>query len=232
MTQMVVSAGLAEVDRRLTRAAERAGRARSAVTLVAVSKAVDTEAVRQARAAGQSDFGESRAQELRRKAEAIGPGVRWHFIGRIQRNKVRDVVGVAGLIHSVDRVDVARAVAQRAVADDHVQQVLVQVNAGNDPAKGGCTVDGTADLVAAVRRLPGIACQGLMTVPPMGVDPRPVFASLRALRDDLRAQFPEISHLSMGMSHDFEAAVEEGATIVRIGEAVFGPRPAPPEPQS
>jgi uncharacterized pyridoxal phosphate-containing UPF0001 family protein len=144
----------------------------------------------------------------------------------LQRNKVKDVVGVATLIHSIDRVDLAEPLAERARRQGRVQRVLVQVNVGDDPAKGGCDVDETVGLVARVRAIDGIACQGLMTIPRLGEDPRPAFARLRELRDDVRARFPEVQHLSMGMSGDFEVAVQEGATIVRVGEAVFGPRPA------
>jgi len=223
---------LAAVDRRVTSAAERAGRTRSAVTVVAVSKRFGADVVRSALRAGHTDFGESRAQELRRKAASVG-GVRWHFVGRLQRNKVSDVVGLVSLVHSVDRLELAEAIAAQARAGGTGtgtatpdQRVLVQVNAGDDPRKGGCRVGDAAALVAGVRELDGLACEGLMTVPPMGEDPRPVFARLRGLRDDLRARFPEVVQLSMGMTDDFEVAIEEGATIVRVGEAIFGPRPA------
>jgi uncharacterized pyridoxal phosphate-containing UPF0001 family protein len=137
---------LAAVDRRVTAAAERAGRARSAVTVVAVSKRFGAEAVRSALRAGHTDFGESRAQELRRKAASVGEGVRWHFVGRLQRNKVPDVVGLVSLVHSVDRLELAEALAAQARAG-HAgtaapnQRVLVQVNAGDDPRKGGCRLE-------------------------------------------------------------------------------------------
>ncbi|HUH07467.1 MAG TPA: YggS family pyridoxal phosphate-dependent enzyme [Egibacteraceae bacterium] len=217
---------LALAQRRIAAAAERAGRSPHAVTLVAVTKGFDVDAVLAARALGQADFGESKAQELRRKAREAGAGVRWHFVGRLQRNKVKDVVGTASLIHSVDRLELANAIAERARKSGRVQRVLVQVNAGDDPAKGGCAVDEALALVARVRALDGTACEGLMGIPPLDADPRPVFATLRELRDDVRARFPEVQHLSMGMSSDFEVAVEEGATIVRLGEALFGPRPS------
>lgn len=219
-----VPARLEEVRARIRRAAEEAGRSPHAVTLVAVSKLFPAELIQAAREAGQADFGESRAQELRRKSKALGRGVRWHFVGRLQRNKVRDVVGVASLIHSVDRLELAEAIAERARRAQRVQRVLVQVNVGDDPAKGGCAAEDAPALIAKVRALGGIACEGLMTVPPLDVDPRPVFAALRDLRDDVRTRFPEVQHLSMGMTNDFEVAVSEGATIVRVGEAVFGPR--------
>lgn len=220
-----VAARLAEAQRRVSAAAERAGRARTAVTLVAVSKGVGLERVVAARRAGQVDFGESRAQELRAKAGHVDPGLRWHFVGRLQRNKVKDVVGLVSLIHSIDRVELAEAVAERARRQARVQRVLVQVNACEDPTKGGCLPEEAPGLVAGVGAMDGIACQGLMTIAPLHADPRPAFTCLRELRDDLRARFPEVAHLSMGMSDDFEVAVEEGATIVRLGEAVFGPRP-------
>lgn len=218
---------LADVRQRIAAAACRAGRAPASVTLVAVSKGVAAEAILEARRAGQADFGENRAQDLTRKSEAVGQGVRWHFIGRLQRSKVRTVVGSVSLVHSVDRLELAEAIADHARRAARVQRVLVQVNVAGDPAKGGCDPDEALGLVARVRALPGIACQGLMTVPGLDEDPRPAFAELRALRDAVRERFPEVQHLSMGMSHDYEIAVEEGATIVRIGTALFGPRGTP-----
>lgn len=223
-----VDAGLRAVRARVAGAARRVGRTPSAVTLVAVSKMVEPERVRSAVAHGQLDFGESRAQELTRKAEAVGPGVRWHFIGRLQRNKVADVVGRATLVHSVDRLELATALGERAGRLGRVQRVLVQVNAGEDPAKTGCSLEEAPRLIAAVRKVSGLACEGLMTVPALDADPRPAFAALRALRDRVREEFPEVAHLSMGMSSDLEAAVEEGATIVRVGSAIFGHRPPAP----
>lgn len=220
-----VGARLADVQARIREAAGRAGRSPHAVTLVAVSKTVDHTAVLAARRAGQADFGESRAQELRRKSREAGAGVRWHFVGRLQRNKVRDVVGVASLVHSVDRLELAEAIADRTARHGRVQRILVQVNVGGDPDKAGCAPGEVLGLIARIRGLDGVACEGLMTVPPLGEDPRPLFAELRGLRDAVRSRFPEVQHLSMGMTHDFEVAVEEGATIVRVGEAVFGPRP-------
>ena len=219
-------ARMAAVAQRVADAATRAGRMPSSVTLVAVSKGFDEASLEQVRDAGQVDFGENRVQELQRKAAAVS-GVRWHFIGRLQRNKVRDVVGLASLIHSVDRLELAEDIARRAAALSRPQRVLVQVNAGDDPAKAGCSVEEAPAFVGAVRDLEGVACEGLMTIPQAGADPRPAFARLRRLRDDLRDSFPEVQHLSMGMTNDFEVAVEEGATIVRIGEAIFGPRPKP-----
>ncbi len=223
---VAITTRLDEVRLRVAEAAARVGRSPRSVTVVAVSKSFGVEHVRWARQAGQADFGESRAQELERKAAlTAAQGLRWHFVGRLQRNKVRNVVGLVGLIHSVDRAELVQAIAERAQRTKRVQQVLVQVNVGHDPAKGGCAPDDVFALLAAVRQLDGIACQGLMTIPPLDRDPRPVFQHLAELRDEARAVWAEVQHLSMGMSGDFEIAVEEGATIVRLGEAVFGPRP-------
>jgi PLP dependent protein len=221
-----VAARLDRVRLRVSDAAARVGRSPRSVTIVAVSKSFDAEHVRWAQQADQVDFGESRAQELKRKVALTATQVlRWHFIGRLQRNKVRDVVGLAGLIHSVDRAELVQAIAERAQRTKRVQQVLIQVNVGNDPSKGGCDSGDVFALLAMVRQLDGIACQGLMTVPPLEGDPRPAFQHLAELRDKARTVWAEVQHLSMGMSSDFEIAIEEGATIVRLGEAVFGPRP-------
>jgi PLP dependent protein len=226
--EAAVAARLDEIGRRIGAAAARAERSQHAVTLVAVSKGFDTPHLRAGLAAGQRDFGESRVQALEAKAEDLATaGVRWHFVGRLQRNKAQTAVRLAALIHSVDRPRLATEIAEHATALGRVQPVLVQVNVGDDPAKGGCAVEEARALVELVRERDGITCQGLMTVPPMGEDPRPHFRRLRELRDSLHADYPEVRHLSMGMSNDFEVAVEEGATIVRLGEAIFGPRPRP-----
>lgn len=215
---------LAEVRGRIAAAAERAGRDPRAVTLVAVAKTFGAEAVAAAREAGQLDVGESRAQELTAKREALGSRVRWHFVGQLQRNKVKDVVGGVALVHSVDRLPLAEDVAERAAKLGIVQRVLVQVNTAGDEAKAGCDPDEALRLLARLRELPHLACEGLTTIPMLDADPRPAFARLRALRDEAAGRYPEVAHLSMGMSGDYEAAVEEGATLVRVGEGVFGPR--------
>lgn len=235
----------AAVRARIAASAAAAGRSPAAITLVAVTKGFDAEVVRAARRHGLVDVGENRVQELRRKvaevdaADASSPaanaarpaasGLRWHFVGRLQRNKVADVVGLASLVHSVDRPELAQAIASRALAAGRVQRVLVQVNVGADPAKGGCAPGDALALVTAARGLDGIVCQGLATVPPLDSDPRPAFAELRALRDHIRTRCPEAVHLSMGMSADFEIAIAEGATILRLGTALFGARPSQPE---
>jgi pyridoxal phosphate enzyme (YggS family) len=213
-----VAARLAEVRRRIAAAARACGRDPAAVTLVAVSKEVDAAAVRDALAAGQRDFGENRAQELAAKAEllaAVPDPPSWHFIGRIQRNKVRAVAPIVTLWHSVDRVEVGAAIARHAPG----ARVLVQVNVGDEPQKGGCRPAGTAALAERLVGL-GLSVEGLMTVPPQTADPRPHFSALRDLAATLG-----LATLSMGMSGDYEAAIVEGATLVRVGSAVFGARP-------
>jgi PLP dependent protein len=225
---------LAEVRDRIERAARAAGRSPSDVILLGVTKTHPPSLARAAVELGLVDLAENRVQELVAKRTEV-PGARWHLIGQLQRNKVRDVVGTHVLVHSVDRRSLVDALSRRAHAAQVVQRVLVQVNVGDDPAKGGCGLTETADLVAYARSRPNLAVEGLMTIPPLpppGQDAasaaRPHFAALRAKRDELRTEMPELAHLSMGMSADLEAAVAEGATMVRIGTALFGPRGAGP----
>lgn len=218
---------LATVRATIGERAAAVGRAAADVTLVAVGKSFPAGHVRALAARGQREFGESRAQELREKARQVVGDVRWHFVGRLQRNKVKHVVGTAALIHSVDRDDLARAVADRARRAGIVQPVLLQVNVGRDPAKTGVALEQVGGALDRMVHLEGIVCEGLMTIPPDGADPRPLFARLRRARDDVRERHPGVTQLSMGMSRDFGIAIEEGATIVRLGEAVFGRRPQP-----
>ena len=215
---------VAEVRDRIAAAAHRAGRDPREVTLIAVGKTFGAEALAAARDAGQVDLGESRVQELAHKREALGDRVRWHFVGRLQRNKVATVVGGVALIHSIDGMALAHDVAERARQRGGVQRVLLQVNVTGDEAKAGCSPDVVGPTVAQLRELPHLACEGLTTIPAWDADPRAAFAALRRTRDEASARFPEIRQLSMGMSADFEIAVEEGATLVRVGEAVFGAR--------
>ncbi len=221
---------IAAVRARITDAAAAAGRSPADITLIAVSKTHPPQAAQRVVDAGVVDLGENRVQELTAKLGEV-QGARWHLVGQLQRNKVRDIVGRKILVHSVDRRRLADALSTRAQRHGGIQRVLVQVNVGDDPAKGGCRLDEVDDLVAYARDLPHLTVEGLMTIPPMpapGEDPadaaRGHFAELRRRRDALRERFPEVVHLSMGMSDDLEAAVAEGATMVRIGTAVFGPR--------
>ena len=219
---MTVSANLARVRERIAAAAERAGRSPDDVLLVVVSKTFPVEAISGALRAGVEVFGENRAQELAAKARALGEDVRWHFIGHLQTNKVRHVVGVAELVHSVDRVSVAQAIAARANSHGIVQDVLVEVNVADDPSKHGVAPAGAPALLDAVGALDGVRLRGVMTMPPWPdrpEDSRPHYRALAQLAASCGCEL-----VSMGMSRDFEVAIEEGATIVRVGEAVFGRR--------
>jgi PLP dependent protein len=217
---VTIAGNLAAVRQRIADAATRAGRDARDVLLVVVTKEVDIAPIREAIAAGAGDLGENRAQELVPKARALATGTNdhdlcWHFIGRLQRNKVAALAPHVTLWHSIDRAELGRSVAQHAAGG----RVLVQVNVAGEQQKGGCAPEMTPRLADELREL-GLRVEGLMTVPPAGDDPRPVFAELRNLAERLR-----LPTLSMGMSGDFEQAIEEGATIVRVGSAVFGPRP-------
>lgn len=225
-----VAGALAAVRSRVGAACLAAGREPASVGIVAVTKTHPPELAQAAVDAGCRELGENRVEELVAKTPLVD-GASWHLVGQLQRRKVREVVGRHVLIHSVDRRSLADALSRRASEAGALQRVLVQVNVGDDPAKAGCQVDHALDLVAYARDLPYLTVEGLMTVPPLtapGDDPgeaaRPHFAELRRLRDEARARFPEVVHLSMGMSADLDAAVAEGATLVRVGSALFGAR--------
>ena len=207
--------------------AERLARVRAAippgVKLVAVSKAQPAEAVREAYAAGQRHFGENYVQEWRQKAEALADlgDLAWHFVGSLQTNKVKYLVGRVALVHTVDRLDLAGEISSRSGQRGSATRVLVEVNVAGEAGKAGCAPAEVPALVEAVRALPGLELRGLMCIPPAEGDPRLHFRTLRALRDRLG-----LADLSMGMSGDYPAAIEEGATLVRVGTAIFGERPA------
>jgi pyridoxal phosphate enzyme (YggS family) len=216
---MSLHENLRHVGERIAAAARTAGRDPAAVTLVAVSKTVPAERVREAMRAGHDLFGENYAQELRDKAREVA-GARWHFLGPLQRNKVKYVVGVAELIHSVDSPSLLDEIAAQAMKRGVVQRCLVQVNVGAEAQKSGCAVADVPALVRAFAARPSVRCEGLMCIPPDGVSPRPFFDNLVQL-----AAAEGLPTLSMGMSGDFEEAIAAGATIVRVGSAIFGARP-------
>ena len=227
-----IAARLADVRRQIEQAAANAGRP-GGVRLLAVSKTKPADAIRAAYAAGQREFGENYAQELAQKAEALRDldGIVWHFIGRLQRNKAKQVVQVAQAVHTVDRAELAAELGKRAAAAGVMVRVLVEVNVSGEASKGGCAPADLGAVLAAVRAAPSLTAVGLMTIPPDTDDPneaRPFFAALRRLRDEHggAAALPE---LSMGMTHDFPVAIEEGSTIVRVGTAIFGARAKPGE---
>ena len=223
----VVAANLSAVHARIEAACARSGRSPADVLLVAVSKTMPVESVRAAAAAGQRDFGENYAQELRDKAAEVS-GVRWHFLGKLQRGTVRHVADLADVVHSAEPGEAVQMLAHRAESHGRRIDVLAQVDftgrrQGADPSE----VDA---FLETLRGLAGIRPVGLMTLPPLTDEAeatRPFFVRLRDLRDRLRGRWPDLTELSMGMSGDYEVAVEEGATMIRVGTALFGERPAP-----
>ena len=214
------------VRRQVADAADLVGRSSDEVTIVGVTKTVGIEAVRSALVAGMTDFGENRVQEFLGKY-GLFPDANWHFIGTLQTNKVKDVVGRACLIHSVDSLHLLDAIGTRAQATEVTQSVLLQVNVSGEDSKHGFECCDVREALIEASHLHNVAVRGLMTMAPYGraEDARWVFRELRELRDSLR-EMPlngvELSELSMGMSNDFRVAVEEGSTIVRVGRAIFG----------
>jgi pyridoxal phosphate enzyme (YggS family) len=216
-----LAGAVTEVRGRIAEAARRVGREPDAVRLVAATKTVPAERVAEAVALGVTDVGENRAQELLAKADTLAvtapsmqADVCWHFLGRLQRNKVRGLAGRVTWWQSVDSEALGAAIARHAPG----ARVLVEVNLADEPQKGGCAPTDAGRLIDALRES-GLRVEGLMTIPPEGDDPRRWFAALRELGGDLG-----VHHLSMGMTDDYEIAVEEGATMVRIGRAIFGAR--------
>ena len=226
-----VADNLNAVQERIAKAAARVGRDPEGVTLVAVTKTMPVERIREAIDAGQRVFGENRVQEAQAKIEALGREVQWHLIGHLQRNKVKFVCDLFDLIESVDSLSLAQDINARAARHGIVMPILIQVNIGDETTKSGVAAPDTLALVRQIAALPHIALKGLMCVPPMvevAEHARPYFVELRTLAEQIgRERIPNVamSELSMGMSHDFEVAIEEGATMVRVGSAIFGPRP-------
>jgi pyridoxal phosphate enzyme (YggS family) len=216
-----IRAGVASVEARIAAACARAGRARSEVRLVAVSKTFPESDVEHAIAAGMTDVGENKVQEARDKQPLVVARVRWHLIGHLQSNKAKDAVRLFDVIQTVDTLELAAKIARAAESAGKRQDVLLQVNVGREQQKSGVAPQDVAGLTRRIAELPSIDVTGLMAIPPAGEPDatRPYFRELRAMRDDLG-----LSELSMGMTDDFEAAIEEGATIVRVGRAIFGSR--------
>lgn len=225
-----IAANIARVRERIYNRAIKAGRKPEEITLVVVTKTVDSNRIREAREAGITSFGENYVQEAREKIPHIGEGVTWHMIGHLQTNKVKYVVPLFSMIHSVDSVHLAEEISEQAIKHEKTVDVLIQVNIGRENAKAGVTPEVLPQLLEAVSPLKGIIVRGLMTMPPYFPDPekvRPLFMALRELRDKFPpffSGFLSLVHLSMGMSSDFEVAIDEGATILRIGTAIFGER--------
>jgi pyridoxal phosphate enzyme (YggS family) len=226
-----IASALSEVRARIAAAARAAGREPSSVRLVAVSKTHPAEAVRQAYAEGQRDFGENYVQELLQKAEELRdlPDLRWHLIGHLQRNKARHVVSLVSLLHTVDSADLALELSKRFEGGVTGRRlpVLVEVSIAGEAQKHGVAPTDLPALLSAIEALPALELRGLMCVPPLTADPvdaRPFFQELLRLRDQ-HGGAQRLPELSMGMTHDMEEAVQAGATLVRVGTAIFGARP-------
>jgi len=241
MTELTLAERIAAVQARIAAAARRAGRDPAEITLVAVSKMHPAETVVAAYQAGLRVFGENRVEEAVPKAAAVASlldnlpsvvrrplsTVEWHMIGHLQSRKAEDVLPWAGMIHSVDSAKLAARLSRACQAAGLELSILLEVNVAGEASKNGLTPAALPDAVEAIAALPGLRVCGLMTMAPIVPDPeaaRPVFAGLRRLRDDLARRCPTLDwhHLSMGMTDDFEVAIEEGATMVRIGRAIFG----------
>ncbi|MEM9281097.1 MAG: YggS family pyridoxal phosphate-dependent enzyme [Verrucomicrobiota bacterium] len=228
LSEEEIGANLASIQSRISAAATRAGRSSDEITLIAVSKTWPIEVIERAAAAGQLVFGENKVQEVTVKSPAMSEALEWHFIGHLQKNKVRKVLECCPWIHSIDSLELAERV-DRIAADRGVRpKGLLQVNVAGDEAKFGLSMEEARALIPAMMALPQLELCGLMTVPEFDPDPektRPHFARLRELRDSLASEFGvAFPELSMGMSHDFEVAIEEGATFVRVGSSIFGQR--------
>jgi pyridoxal phosphate enzyme (YggS family) len=224
---MSITERLRSVRERVDAAAARAGRRGEEIRIVAISKTFGVAAILEARAAGQAIFGENRAQELAAKHSEIPDGIEWHFVGTLQTNKVKYVVGAASLVHSVESLRLAEAIGKRADSAGVLQDVLIEVNVAGDERKAGVEPGSVRQLIDRIQDLEGIRVRGLMTMPPLPEDPedsRPHYKELAALGADIAPALGLPPELSMGMTMDFEVAIEEGATLIRVGEAIFGPR--------
>ncbi len=220
---------LAHVEERILRACERANRRKEEVILLGASKGVPAERLREFFKCGLKVFGENRVQEFLKKWDTLKDlPIDWHFIGRLQSNKVKYIIDKVKLIHSLDRQSLLEEISQRAEKIGKVQDVLIEVNVGGEETKGGVEPRSLKGFFEVCLKAKNINVLGLMCIPPYRENPEEVrlyFATLRKLRDELEEKFKvRLPHLSMGMSHDFETAIEEGATIVRVGTLIFGER--------
>lgn len=229
----LIADNLAAVKERMAQAARKSGREPDSVRLVAVTKTVSVERISEAGEVDGCVFGENKVQEARDKIETLGTeSYHWHFIGHLQRNKVKYIPGLFELIHSVDNSELAEEIHSHSLQHDVVTPVLIQVNISGEASKTGVAPSDLEELLDMTVSLSGISVRGLMTIPPFDPDPeqsRKHFAALRKLRDRMQAVNIEnitMDELSMGMSNDFEVAIEEGATWVRVGSAIFGARDA------
>ena len=226
----MIRTNIEAVEERICAACKRAGRDRSEVRLICVTKTKPVEMLQEAYEAGQRDFGENKVQEICRKKPDLPPDIRWHMIGHLQRNKVRQLIGQTAMIHSVDSLRLAETISAEAVKAGIRIPVLIEVNMAGEESKFGLAKEDVEELVRAAAALEGIQISGLMTIAPYTEDPetnRPYFAGLRELAVDIGQKCIDnvsMSVLSMGMTGDFEVAIEEGATHIRVGTGIFGER--------
>ncbi len=227
---MDIAANIAQIQKRIAIVCQKCGRDPAKVRLIAVSKKKPAEDIDAAIAAGQTLLGESYVQECVAKLEEVQAEAEWHFIGALQSNKVKSLRGKVAMIHSVDRLSLAEEVDRQWGKDDSCVDILIQVNLGEEKSKSGTTAGDLINLVRQVSDLKHVRIKGLMALPPWQTDPeevRPYFQELRRLAEQIDAlKLPNVTmqELSMGMSHDFEVAIEEGATLIRVGTAIFGQR--------
>ena len=221
---------LLEVESKIAAACKRANRGREEVTLIAVSKTKPVEMLNEVYGEGIRDFGENKVQELTDKFEIMNKDIRWHMIGHLQRNKVKYIVDKVALIHSVDSVRLAQTIEQEAAKKDVIVDILIEVNVAEEESKFGLKVEEVIAMVEEIAKYPHLRIKGLMTIAPYVEDPeenRAVFASLRKLSVDINTKNIDnvsVEILSMGMTNDYEVAIEEGATMVRVGTGIFGER--------
>lgn len=226
----MIRENLLEVEEKIRLACERSERTPDEVTLIAVSKTKPMEMIEEAIACGKREFGENKAQEMKEKCDSLPEDIKWHFIGHLQTNKVKYVVGRAYLIHSVDSYHLAEAIEAESAKKDVISHILIEVNVAQEESKFGLKTDETLSLVEKVAKLPHIRIDGLMTIAPFvenAQNNRSVFRELRKLSVDIKEKNIDnvsMNVLSMGMTNDYEVAIEEGATYVRVGTAIFGER--------
>ncbi len=221
-----IAGNIKRVRERIEAAARRAGRNPGEIKVIAVTKSVEPRTIEQAVGCGLTALGENRVQELLAKIPHLPDGIEWHFIGRLQTNKVKKLIGRVSLIHSLDRWSLAEVINKEAGRSGLRVRVLVQVNVSGESTKAGITPAEVEDFAGEAAKLPGVLVCGLMTIAPIGEDARPYFKQLKEIFERLKGRIPggKIEYLSMGMSADFEVAVEEGANLLRIGSAIFGPK--------
>lgn len=222
-----IAENLKRVQDRIDRAAHRSGRSADEVKLIVVTKTWPADVVQQVVDAGTRILGESRLQEAQHKVPEVAGTVSWHLVGHLQRNKVKQALPLFDLIHSVDTLRLAKEISRWAVRRNTPTRILVQVNTSGEASKFGISPNAALDLVLQVDDLPGVSVAGLMTIGAFDPDPeiaRPNFVLLRQIRDRIAIHKPPVSILSMGMTSDFEVAIEEGATMIRVGTAIFGQR--------